>query len=151
MMQKLIKKMTLLSDIIKKNISPSLRMPSIEPPKQIQAPSLAPNSKKNPKKVAEQIKSPNEKDFAMQTANQQIKANRNPLAFTTKSDKDETMYHIHQDGQRLTDKPLSISEINEKHGGVKNVESAGFLLVPSKKEKLTMAKNGQWSLISDDE
>lgn len=149
MMQKLIKKMKLLSDTIKNNISPNLRMPSIEPPQPVKTPSLAANSKKNPKKVAEQIKSPYEKDFAMQSANQQIKANTNPLAFTTKSEQDGMMYHIHQDGHRITDTPLSINQINEKHGGAKKLEGAGFLLVPVKKEKLTMAKNGQWSLISE--
>lgn len=43
------------------------------------------------------------------------------------------LYHIHADGQRITDNPLHIKEI-EAMGGVKHLESNGFRLIPHKEE-----------------
>lgn len=149
MMESFIKKLNEIKDLLKANLMPSLRMPSLEPPKPPKAPSLAPKSKKNPIKVAEQIKAPQAKDFAMEQAGQQVKASNNSLAFTTKSEGESYHYHIVQDGYRITDKPVSLEEINVKHGGVKRLESAGFRLVPTTKEKLKLNKNGQWSLTKE--
>lgn len=149
MMESFIKKMNQIKELLKANLMPSLRMPSIEPPKPPKAPSMAPKSKKNPIKVAEQIKAPQAKDFAMGQATQQVKANTNPLAFTAKSEGESYHYHILQDGYRITDRPLSLQEINSQHGGVKRLESAGFRLVPTVKEKLKLEKNGQWSIVKE--
>lgn len=149
MMESFVKKLNEIKDLLKANLMPSLRMPSIEPPKPPKAPSLAPKSKKNPIKVAEQVKAPQAKDFAMEQASQQVKASTNPLAFTTKSEGESYNYHIVQNGYRITDKPISLEEVNVKHGGVKRLESAGFRLVPTVKEKLKLSKNGQWSLTKE--
>lgn len=147
-MKHFINKLNKFKDLIKA-LTPSLRMPSIEPPKLPKMPSLAPKSKKNPIKVAQQVKTPEAKDFAMEQAATQVKANRNPLAFTTKSEGESYYYHIIQDGQRVTDTPLTIEDINNKHGGVKRLENAGFRIVPVVKEKLEFKKNGQWSIIKE--
>jgi hypothetical protein len=149
MMKTFVKKLNEIKDLLKAGLMPSLRMPSIEPPKPPKAPSMAPKSKKNPIKVAEQIKTPQAKDFAMGQAAMQVKANTNPLAFTTKSEGESYQYHILQDGYRITDRPLTLQEINSQHGGVKRLETAGFRLVPSVKEKLKLEKNGQWSIVKD--
>jgi hypothetical protein len=148
-MRSLIKKLNEINDLLKASLMPSLRMPSLEPPKPPKIPSMAPKSKKSPLKIAQQVKTPDAKDFAMGQATAQIKANTNPLAYTAKSEGESYHYHIVQNGQRITDKPLSISEVNTKHGGVKRLENAGFRLVPVVKEKLKLEKNGQWSLVKE--
>jgi hypothetical protein len=149
MMEKFVKKLNEIKDLLKAGLMPSLRMPSIEPPKPPKAPSLAPKSKKNPVKVAQQVQAPQAKDFAMGQAVMQVKANTNPLAFATKSEGESYHYHILQNGQRITDTPVSMQEINIKHGGVKRLENAGFRLVPVVKEKLKLEKNGQWSIVKE--
>jgi hypothetical protein len=148
-MESLIKKLAQLSDLMKASLMPSLRMPSIEPPKPPKAPSLAPKPKKNPIKVAQQVTAPSAKDFAMRQATAQVQAASNPLAYTAKSEGESYHYHITENGYRITDKPLSLSDINVKHGGVKNLESAGFRLVPVKKETVKLSKNGQWTLTEE--
>lgn len=149
MMESFVKKLNDIKDLLKANLMPSLRMPSIEPPKPPKAPSLAPKSKKNPIKVAQQVKTPDAKDFAMGQAALQVKASTNPLAFATKSEGESHHYHIVQNGYRITDKPVSMEEINVKHGGVKRLEGAGFHLVPVVKEKLKLEKNGQWLIVKE--
>lgn len=148
-MRSLVKKLNEIKDLLKAGLMPSLRMPSLEPPKPPKLPSLAPKSKKNPIKVAQQVKTPDAKDFAMGQATQQVKASSNPLAYTAKSEGESYHYHILQEGQRITDKPVSMEEVNTRHGGVKRLESAGFRLVPVVKEKLKLEKNGQWTLVKE--
>ena len=148
-MKSLIKKLNEINDLLKAKLAPGLRMPSFEPPKPPKLPSLAPKTKKNPVKVAQQVKTPDAKDFAMGQATAQVKAATNPLAYTAKSEGESYHYHIVQDGHRITDKPLSISEVNVKHGGVKRLENAGYRLVPVVKEKLKLEKNGQWSIVKE--
>ena len=148
-MEMLIKNLAKISNLLKASLMPSLRTPSIDTPKPPKTPSLAPKSKKNPIKVAQQVQTPDAKDFAMRQATAQVKAASNPLAYTAKSEGESYHYHITENGYRITDKPLSISEINTKHGGVKRLESAGFRLVPVKKEKLNLSKNGQWTLTKE--
>jgi hypothetical protein len=148
-MKSLIKKLNQINDLLKAGLMPSLRMPSLEPPKPPKMPSLAPKSKKNPIKVAQQIQTPDAKDFAMGQAAMQVKAKSNPLAYTAKSEGESHHYHIVQDGHRITDRPVSMEEVNTKHGGVKRLENAGFRLVPVVKEKLHLEKNGQWSIVKD--
>ena len=55
-------------------------------------------------------------------------------------------YHIFQNGQRLTTDPIPHHHIENKMGGVKKLESAGYNLVPVSKERLKKSPNGQWSL-----
>lgn len=50
---------------------------------------------------------------------------------------DFTHYHIHQDGFRITDKPMHINDIIKQHGPVQKLESQGFRLVPASKDKLS--------------
>ena len=46
------------------------------------------------------------------------------------------LYHIHNDGEKITDKPMSLEEIHNLWGGVKRLEAAGHILVPhEEKEK----------------
>lgn len=40
------------------------------------------------------------------------------------------LYHIHQDGFRLTDNPVSLRDIRNKYGSVKDFEGLGYRLVP---------------------
>jgi len=40
----------------------------------------------------------------------------------------EFRYHIHDGPHRITAKPLTLKEINEKHGDVKRLEGAGYRL-----------------------
>jgi hypothetical protein len=42
------------------------------------------------------------------------------------------MYHIHIDGQQITDTPVSLTHVNNKYGGVKKLEASGHKLVPAK-------------------
>lgn len=148
-MEHFVKKLNEFKELIKNKLMPSLRMPSLEPPKPPKMPNLVPKSKKNPIKVAEQVKAPEAKDFAMGQAASQVKANHNPFAYTAKSEGESYHYHILQDGHRITDTPVSMEEVNVKHGGVKRLESSGFRLVPVVKEKLEFKKNGQWSLTKE--
>lgn len=46
-----------------------------------------------------------------------------------KKDESGDKYHIHQQGVRITSTPLSIGEINEKHGGVKKLEGNGYRVI----------------------
>jgi hypothetical protein len=45
---------------------------------------------------------------------------------------DGNYYHIHEksSNQRISDKPLTMKDIHQEHGGAKKLESSGFLLVP---------------------
>lgn len=54
----------------------------------------------------------------------------------------EDKYHIHQDGVAITAKPLSLSEVQEQHGGVKKLESSGFKLVKDTMKKADMIPGG---------
>jgi hypothetical protein len=148
-MKSLIKKLNQINDLLKAGLMPSLRMPSLEPPKPPKMPSLAPKSKKSPIKIAQQVQTPDAKDFAMGQAAMQVKAKNNTFAYTAKSEGESYNYHIVQDGHRITDRPVSMEEVNTKHGGVKRLESTGFRLVPVVKEKLHLEKNGQWSIVKD--
>ena len=42
---------------------------------------------------------------------------------TAEPKKNEPHYHITVNGEKITDKPLSLTTINERHGGIKNIES----------------------------
>ncbi len=52
-----------------------------------------------------------------------------------KEEKPIDTYHIHQGSARITSKPLTIKEIDEKHGGVKKLEGAGYRLHQVKDNK----------------
>lgn len=50
-------------------------------------------------------------------------------------EKADKLYHIHQDGYRITDEPKPMSEIIAQHGPVKKLEAAGFRLHPVEPSK----------------
>lgn len=39
------------------------------------------------------------------------------------------LYFLTCDGQKITDRPLTITEIVEKYGSVQELEAAGYLLI----------------------
>ena len=47
----------------------------------------------------------------------------------------EDLYHIHEKGQRLTDKPVTLRDVNEKYGSVQRLEGQGYRLIPHKPKK----------------
>lgn len=151
MAEDLYKKLNSLLDLIKNysNLLPSLpESPQIKPPKinnqirhkkQTKIPGVAPDSKKDPRKVAEQIK-----NGAMSIKTQKILFKNDDIfdgwsspawdqSLIEKVDntKKYRSYHIHQDGYKITDKPMSLMDINKKYGSVNYLESLGFTLVPA--------------------
>ena len=60
---------------------------------------------------------------------------------------DMPLYHIHVGGHRVSDKPMSLPDIEAQHGPVKELESNSEVkLVPHTMEKVEFSSNGQWSL-----
>jgi len=139
-MEDLVKKLGMLKDSLKAVNQPTIpKIPTIKPPPQpsmtpstASAPKIAigagPNSKKDPKKVAQQIK-----DGSMSTKTQKV------MLKTQWSDEDiekadklamDKMYHIHQGPHRITSEPLTVKQINAKHGGIQRLENNGFVLHP---------------------
>lgn len=110
----------------------------------IKIPGLPAASKVNPIKSIEQVQNKDIKDLKMKEA--QAHFNK---------DEDGGMprgalnagphYHIHQGSMRITSRPLPIKEINEKHGGIKKLEAAGYRAVEHTPQ-MTIKKNGQWEL-----
>lgn len=147
-MSDLFEKLEQISELIKAKLSPNLRMPGLAAPKPPKAPSLAPPSRKNPVKVAQQVQDPSIKQHAMGQATAQVKANRNPFAFSVlKSEGNSHHFHIVKDGTRITNEPMTIEDINRKHGGVQELESSGHSLVPVQWHELHQDRHtGQWSL-----
>lgn len=146
----LYKKLSHLLDLIKNysDLLPSIpKTPEIKPPKiqnqlkpkkQTKIPGVAPDSKKDPKKVAEQIK-----NGSMSIKTQKIMFKSDELfdgwgsptwndSLIEKADNNKKYrsYHIHQDGYRITHKPMNLMDINKKYGSVNYLESSGFTLVP---------------------
>jgi hypothetical protein len=130
-------------------------VPSPTAPKAPKMPSAAPVSKKSVVKQVEQVNTPQMKDLQMKQAKSMEATTKNPLAVM----KDESgikpytpppaegqHYHIMQNGQRITSDPVSHSHIEGKMGGIKHLESSGYVVAPVKKERLTKAPNGQWSI-----
>lgn len=142
----LIDQLHKLRDLLKANLTPSLRMPGATQPKPPKMPSVAPKTKKNPIKVAEQVTGKQAKPYAMQQATQQVKANTNQMALALKSEGNSHQYHIHVDGHRVTHEPVTLEHVNQKYGGVKALEATGHRLVPVHQERLHQHQNGQWSL-----
>jgi len=144
-MEELFKIIGNLNRLIKslKEASKIPTIPAIPTVKGIAAPSMTPkatntkipgantDSKKDPRKIAQQIK-----DGSMSTKTQKIMFKTSTQwddKDVEKADNaiqsDSVVFHIHKDGFRITDKPLSIKEINDNHGGVKKLENSGFSLI----------------------
>jgi len=156
-MEELIKKLQNLKEAFKKgmkngglggvgSISSGAGLPNINKlPKvghnsvssKVKIPGMKPTSQKNPIKQVEQIQNKDIKDMKMKEAQS---------AFGIKKGESPTLYHIHQNGQRITDKPMSLSELHDKHGGVKKLENSGFRVIEHKPEQVSFKKNGQWEL-----
>lgn len=146
-MEELAKKLEQLRDLIKavkmqQQPKPTLGIPKIPEIKPPSPPSLTPsaaaapkistgsgpNSKKDPKKVAQQIR-----DGSMSTKTQKV------MLKAQWSDEDvkkadeiaqSQMYHIHEGPHRITKEPLTVKQIQERHGGIKKLENSGFVLHP---------------------
>jgi hypothetical protein len=100
-------------------------------------PGQASASKVNPIKSAEQTHNKDIKDIKMKEAHAQL---------AMKKGEGEDLYHIHENGVKITSTPMTLKDIHEKHGGVKKLESSGFRVIQHKPEEVKIAKNGQWSL-----
>lgn len=138
-MESLVKK---LADLVKaiKQIKPQHQiqsLPALKPPpkpsmtasgkQDMKMHGVSPNSKKDPKKVAQQIK-----DGSMSTKTQKVMLKTDwSSEDIEKADQqaNQSVYHIHQNGLKITDKPLTVQEINKRHGGIQHLENNGFRLV----------------------
>jgi hypothetical protein len=107
----------------------------------VKIPNATPATKKNPIKSAEQTHNKDIKDIKMKEAHAQLKIK--PME---KEEKSQDLYHIHQNGMKITSTPMSLKDIHEKHGGVQKLENAGFKVMPHKPEQISFKKNGQWEL-----
>jgi len=121
---------------------PSLKPPSMPKPSntskagKIGIPGTTTPTKTNPIKAAEQIHNKSLKDKKMKEAQgsmkpiEMIKTDANGQWSLDKAD----LYNIHVKGHPITptshinSEPLSLKDINEKHGGVKHLEANGHLL-----------------------
>lgn len=69
--------------------------------------------------------------------------------------KDEPLYHLHEGGQQITDKPKTMRDIIQDHGSVKRLENSGIRIVrhsevkksEDMQEVLKTHANGQWELV----
>lgn len=103
----------------------------------VKMPGIAQPSKKDPIASAEQIQNKDIKDLKMKEAQ---------AALSMKKDENQDLYHIHENGVKITSEPMTLKDIHEKHGGVKHLESNGFRVIQHKPEQIKLNKNGQWSL-----
>ena len=110
----------------------------------VKIPGMAAPSKVNPVKSAEQTHNKDIKDIRMKEAQAQLSMKKDEGA--PRSANISPHYHIHQGSMRITSRPLPLKEINEKHGGIKNLEAAGYRATEVKPEQMTIKKNGQWEL-----
>lgn len=100
-------------------------------------PGQASATKKSPIKSAEQTHNKDIKDIKMKEAHAEL---------AMKKGEGEDLYHIHENGKKITSEPMTLKDIETKHGGVKKLEGSGFRVVQHKPEQMAVAKNGQWSL-----
>ena len=110
----------------------------------VKMPGVAQPSKKDPMASAEQIQNKDIKDIKMKEAQSALKTNA-PKTIN-KAEGNEDLYHIHENGVKITSEPMTLKEIHEKHGGVKKLESNGFRVIQHKPEQIKLNKNGQWEL-----
>lgn len=150
-MDKIKDKIDKLEELIKglkANIQSAPVLPSIKqsklqgikpPPVTNKMPSApAPKGQKNPVKQAEQVQNKDIKDMKMREAREALKINKSTGQWSLEKKEEGSapdMYHIHKDGMRITDKPLSLKDIHQVHGGVKKLEGSGHILHPVKVKK----------------
>lgn len=133
-MERFYKKLDELSDLFKQfNASiklPKMKsgMPAISKPAVPKLPGVAPTSHKDPDKVAQQLKNP---DLKPKTKVAMAKSGQWSL-----NKEEQQLYHIHMDGNRITDKPMNMKDLTTKHGPVKHIESQpGQRVIPVKPGK----------------
>lgn len=151
-MEKLVKQLTYLKDLIKaikakSGVATIPALPSIKPPappsikasvKPTKIPGSGPDSKKDPRKVAQQIK-----DGSMSTKTQKIMFKSQwSDEDIEKADKllENKLYHIHQGPHRITSKPISLKEIKAQHGSVQKLENSGFRLIQHEEKPTEIKK-----------
>jgi len=102
------------------------------------------------KQIADHYRDIDESIPAKQRTNMKISiANQNkPKLKVVKDEGSDQLFHIHSDGQRITDRPMPLKEITAKHGPVPKLEAAGHRLVPLSKEEESCSYNehGQWKI-----
>lgn len=94
----------------------------------VSLPEIPAESKKDPKKVAEQLKNPDDKKLA-----QEFLTITGLGQWDIKKTDDQSLYHIHTNGHRITDEPMPLAHIIARHGPVRHLESKGFRLVQAPK------------------
>lgn len=107
---------------------------------QVKIPGQTAATKKSPVKSAEQTQNKDIKDLKMKEAHAQLAIK--PM----QKEEGKDLYHIHQNGMKITSAPMTLQDIHTKHGGVQKLENSGFRVVPHKPEQITIKKNGQWEL-----
>jgi hypothetical protein len=147
-MSNFLKKIESLGDLLKQ-FNASIKQPKmagVKPPKTSapKLPGMPSQNHKDPVKVAQQIKDAGSgaKPIAMEAANQikeSYKTSKNGQWSISKAEvkkpeapKIADAYHIHVNGERITDKPLTRQQIIKRYGSVQRLESSGHLLVPHK-------------------
>lgn len=130
-----------MTDKLDKAIAGVLAPTAPKPPKM---PSLAPKSQKSTIKQLEQLKSPQMNELHMKNAKTVEASLKNPMA-VTKSE-DEECFHVMKGDSRVSSEPIPKSYIDSNLGGKDKLESAGYSLIPVKKERLVRKSNGQWAL-----
>lgn len=145
-MDDLFKKLDSLEDLLKQ-FNASIKQPKMAGVKTPQAalPKLPGNpspSQKDPVKMAQQIKDAGSgaKPIAMDAAKQlkeSMKTSKNGQWSLGKADEPKpeptklpTGFHIHLNGQRITDAPVTRQQIIKRYGSVQRLENSGHKLVP---------------------
>lgn len=119
-------------------------VPTPTQPTALKQPTLAPTSKKSKIKQLQQLKSPQINDLHMKQAKTMEASMKNPLSFNKKEE--EEHFHVFKNGQRITTESIPQSYIDSNLGGKDRLESAGYTLMPVKRERLVKNPNGQWSI-----
>lgn len=125
-------------------MSPKISIP--KPKKTVQT-GMAPESKKDPIKQAEQLKNKDSKKEALKEA---VSLSKNGQWSLTKEEDKGAKYHLHQDGHRITDKPMAMEHIINSYGPVKHLESKNIKLhdasTPTPVKPTLNKNNDQWSV-----
>ena len=149
-MSSLFKKLDALGDLLKQ-FNAAIKQPKMQGVKASQPalpklPGVPSGNQKDPMKVAQQIKDAGTgtKEIAVDAAKQlkeSYKTSKNGQWSINKADvkmpapikqptKMPTGYHIHVNGQRITDKPLTRKQIDSRYGSVQRLEANGHRVVP---------------------
>jgi hypothetical protein len=85
--------------------------------------------KKELKQYKKKLKKNDEEEIPWPLGNPEDRPKKKVVKDLEKDDSPEQLYHIRHEGNRITNKPQSLKQINEVHGNTKDLESKGFRLV----------------------